>query len=163
MTGYVYAVQAGDAVKIGWAADPVRRLSELNVGSPATHKLLGFVVATKDQECELHGLLSRWRLRGEWFSIAGAVVNFINMLPSCVPLEPGEHRHNIALEKYLSKHRLTQQQFADQIGGDQSRVSRMLAGKANPSLSLLNKISQVTGGKVTANDFLQPAQTEAAE
>jgi hypothetical protein len=81
MTGFVYAIQAGDAVKIGWAADPVRRLSELNVGSPGTHKLLGFIAATKDQERELHSLLSVWRIRGEWFSISKVIAHFIELLP----------------------------------------------------------------------------------
>ena len=51
--GFVYAIESGDAVKIGYARDPVRRLSELNVGSPGSHRLLGFIEGTKDQEREL--------------------------------------------------------------------------------------------------------------
>lgn len=34
MTGFVYAIASGEAVKIGYAKDPLLRLSELNVGSP---------------------------------------------------------------------------------------------------------------------------------
>lgn len=34
MTGFIYAIASGDAVKIGYAKDPHRRLSELNVGAP---------------------------------------------------------------------------------------------------------------------------------
>jgi hypothetical protein len=93
MTGFVYAIQADDAVKIGWASDPVRRLSELNVGSPNKHRLIGFVAATKSQERELHLLLSRWRIRGEWFRLVDAVEHFAKLLPVPSPEYAPRPRH----------------------------------------------------------------------
>lgn len=83
--GFIYAIESGDAVKIGYAADPVRRLSELNVGSPGTHRLLGFITGTKAQESEAHILLRRWRVRGEWFRKEGAVLAFLALLPTPAP------------------------------------------------------------------------------
>jgi hypothetical protein len=85
MIGFVYAIESGDAVKIGWAGDPFRRLSELNVGSPDDHKLLGYIPATKDQERELHGLCAAHRIRGEWFRKEGPVLFFVESLP---PIKP---------------------------------------------------------------------------
>jgi Meiotically up-regulated gene 113 len=93
MTGYVYAIESGDAVKIGWAQNPVRRLSELNVGSPGQHRLLGFVGATKDQERQLHRLFAPYRIRGEWFRhegiVAIAVAEFTPYRPApCIVRTP---------------------------------------------------------------------------
>lgn len=84
--GYIYAIESGDAVKIGWAGAPLRRLSELNVGSPGTHRLIGFINATRSQEAELHQLLAPARVRGEWFSKSRVVRHFLDMLPKFSPV-----------------------------------------------------------------------------
>jgi hypothetical protein len=81
MTGFVYAIESGDAVKIGWARDPRKRLSELNVGSPTEHKLLGFIEGTQARERELHSEFRHHRIRGEWFRKAGPVLEFVANLP----------------------------------------------------------------------------------
>ena len=82
MTGYVYAVKSGDAVKIGWARIPERRVAELNVGSASRHELIGYVAGTREQEAECHRLLSPHRIRGEWFdATARTVAAFVGMLP----------------------------------------------------------------------------------
>jgi transcriptional regulator with XRE-family HTH domain len=63
------------------------------------------------------------------------------------------------LGKYLLANGLTQAVFATAAGLDQSTVSRLVLGRANPSLDLLRHISDVTGGKVTPNDFLKAPPT----
>jgi hypothetical protein len=83
--GFIYAIESGDAVKIGWAGAPLRRLSELNVGSPGAHRLIGFVSATRHQESELHELLAPARVRGEWFAKSRAVCAFLDLLPKFTP------------------------------------------------------------------------------
>lgn len=85
MTGFVYAIQSGDAVKIGWATNPQRRLTELNVGSPTAHVLLGFVAGEKADEAIAHSQCAAHRIRGEWFRIEGAVLAFIEHLPPLLP------------------------------------------------------------------------------
>src|ERR1700721_2897801 len=82
MSGFVYAIECGDAVKIGYAKDPVRRLSELNVGSANTHRLVGFAAGTKQHEFEIRGLCRASRIRGEWFAKTGIVLEFLERLPS---------------------------------------------------------------------------------
>jgi hypothetical protein len=85
MIGYVYAVESGDAVKIGWAKDPVRRLSELRVGSPVLLRLVGVMKADRMREKEIHAACDKWRIRGEWFKNEGAVLSFIERLESYPP------------------------------------------------------------------------------
>lgn len=74
--------------------------------------------------------------------------------------------HKIAamtLEQYLSEHKLTQQEFAEQIGITQSRVSRILSGSRGMPDRLLQRIYEVTNGDVTPNDLIIGAQTEPTE
>lgn len=85
MTGFIYAIESGDAVKIGYAADPVRRVAELNTGCPSRHRLIGFIEGTQNQERRLHSSLRQWRRRGEWFSKDGDVLNFLALLPPFKP------------------------------------------------------------------------------
>lgn len=79
--GFVYAIESGDAVKIGWSNNPRRRVHNLTTGSPVQHRLIGFIEATKDREFELHAQLSIHRIRGEWFRKEGLVIEFIKSLP----------------------------------------------------------------------------------
>ncbi len=80
MTGFVYAIVAGDLVKCGWSRDPKKRATKVRTDN-AGAELLGFVPATREQESELHSLLSPWRVVGEWFKREGAVLHFLSLLP----------------------------------------------------------------------------------
>lgn len=168
MTGFVYAIQSGEAIKIGWAADPVRRLSELNVGSPGTHRLLGFVEATKSQERELHRLLSPWRIRGEWFSISKVVAHFIGILPPVlagrVQFEDWAKKRTPAnkFDEYLLVNALTDSAFAELVKRDRTTVLRWRKGNTRPDGEGLEAISEATGGQVRPNDFF-PEQMDAAQ
>lgn len=82
MNGHVYAIADGwGHVKIGWSADPVARLLNMQVGTAASLMLLGMISATTDHEREIQQLLQRWHVRGEWFKLEGAVLAFVEMLP----------------------------------------------------------------------------------
>ena len=67
--GWVYFIQArtGGPVKIGFAVDLSRRLSELQVGSPVLLRLLGSFAGTRADEAALHEKLATFRSHGEWF------------------------------------------------------------------------------------------------
>lgn len=84
MTGYVYAISNGrGAVKIGWSADPVRRLREMNTHDAATLSLVGYAVGEERHEREIHTLLRPARIRGEWFREDHRHVSaFLSMLPN---------------------------------------------------------------------------------
>lgn len=59
------------------------------------------------------------------------------------------------LADYLIENNMTQQSFADAIGVRQSSVSKWLQGLARPSWPVLKQIKEVTGGAVTADDFIE--------
>ncbi len=66
----VYFVQAGEAgpVKIGFAADVLRRLPELQVNSPFRLRALGQIKGDRLIERGLHIRFAGVRVSGEWFS-----------------------------------------------------------------------------------------------
>jgi hypothetical protein len=78
---YVYFVHApdNDAVKIGRAADPNRRVQILQVGSPGTVTLLGWIRTTPEDRLEsvIQGRFKKDRLRGEWFRATPELMKFI--------------------------------------------------------------------------------------
>ena len=78
---YLYFVESAalEAVKIGTAADPYRRLQILQVGSPDTLRLLGWIKfpAGEPMERNIHGLFKKSRLRGEWFKATPDLLEFI--------------------------------------------------------------------------------------
>lgn len=78
---YVYFVHAPEnqAVKIGRAADPRRRIQILQVGSPGPVELLGWIRAKPADRLEavIQGRFKRDRLRGEWFKATPELMNFI--------------------------------------------------------------------------------------
>src|SRR5690606_777208 len=66
----VYFIQAGEdgPVKIGWAADPVARLGELQVGNHLELRIIRTIDGPPIAERVLHDYFGHRRIRGEWFS-----------------------------------------------------------------------------------------------
>lgn len=77
--GYVYAVQMGGdgPIKIGWSANPQRRLAGLQCSSPYTLVVRGIWPGMPNDEARLHERLSAHRMRGEWFRPHSDVVTAI--------------------------------------------------------------------------------------
>jgi len=65
--GYVYFVEAGGLIKIGWALDPEQRIKSIQHLSPVKLKLLGFTRGSKCKEKSLHYKFAHLRVHGEWF------------------------------------------------------------------------------------------------
>ncbi len=55
-------------VKIGWSADPVRRLRELIAESSHHMRLVATLPGGRFREAALHARFTRKRVRGEWFA-----------------------------------------------------------------------------------------------
>lgn len=62
------------------------------------------------------------------------------------------------LTAYLKNKNIRQADFAEQIGRSAAYVSMICRGQIWPSRDVVNRIFDVTGGKVTANDFMQPSE-----
>lgn len=66
---FVYFIQAGTgAVKIGVAADPFKRLSELQTGNHEPLRIIATVEGDVEHESSFHARFASHRLRGEWFA-----------------------------------------------------------------------------------------------
>jgi len=61
----------------------------------------------------------------------------------------------MTLREWREKKGLTMVELARMLGVDKSAVSRWESGERFPSRRSLKKIAEVTGGEVTANDFLK--------
>lgn len=67
--GFVYFIQGlcGGAIKVGYSADPKKRLLELQTGYPDTLTILLMIPGDERTERTLHRLFEASRLKGEWF------------------------------------------------------------------------------------------------
>lgn len=149
MTGFVYAIGDEHRVKIGWSADPVRRLAKISSDCPGHIRLLGAVPATKEQEAEAHELLAPWRIGREWFRHEGPVAAFVKMLP---PLKPkpaaiqdddAHPRHPLAV--YRKSHGLSKTGLARLLGTSRANITRWENDNRKPDKVSLRLICQKTG------------------
>ncbi len=79
--GYVYFIECGDFIKIGftiYAND--RRVRSLQGGTPHELRLIGKAYAAKSLEARLHKTFAHLRHRGEWFRKAPDLTAMIESL-----------------------------------------------------------------------------------
>lgn len=79
MVYFVAADGLPQFVKIGWAGDVAKRLSELQTGNPFRLRILGTVYGGRDVEVHYHHEFASYRVRpgGEWFHLTGALAEFV--------------------------------------------------------------------------------------
>ncbi len=87
----LYVVRAGQFVKIGSTVDPIKRLSQLQVGCPYKIQLVAVFPGTRKDEKELHRIFKKDRFRGEWFVYRGAIARWVDDL--------GPPIHNVLEER----------------------------------------------------------------
>lgn len=80
--GHVYFLHAPEVgrVKIGFTIGLESRLNELRLGSPVKLHLLKTIRCTLAVEIALLAVWHRYRLHGEWFEAAPALLRFIKRL-----------------------------------------------------------------------------------
>lgn len=78
--GYVYVIGNEEAkiCKIGFSANPNKRIKEVQTGCPYLLKILLIFQADKYTETRLHHKYSKYRRNGEWFNIAGELKSSID-------------------------------------------------------------------------------------
>lgn len=64
------------------------------------------------------------------------------------------------LYNYLKKNKITQSAFARLLGIHINHMSRIVLQKINPSVSLANKIVELTDGEVTFEDLIIHCERE---
>ncbi len=67
----VYVMKAGDLdlYKIGWSANPEKRLKQIRAGSPFTLQIVATLETDRSAELRIHSALRASRGFGEWFQL----------------------------------------------------------------------------------------------
>lgn len=79
-TGWVYFMQMGHFIKIGWSTWPPARRDDLQGSSPHKISLLCAFPSTMDTEPKVHSMFSHVKHRGEWFRKSPGLVAYIELL-----------------------------------------------------------------------------------
>lgn len=79
MTIYFIRNTRSTAIKIGWSNDPFSRLIDLQVGNEDVLLLETTIPGSKLRETELHERWNRFSIRGEWFTAADEIEEFIKI------------------------------------------------------------------------------------
>lgn len=71
-TGFVYFVQGGKYVKIGYTQNESvdSRIRSLQTGCPFQLRLLAVYPGNEKFERRLHRMFGPWRMQGEWFRLS---------------------------------------------------------------------------------------------
>ena len=81
-SGYVYFVWDGEAIKIGFAMEPIKRLAGLRSSRSSELKMLGAIAAHRHMEKMLHHRFVHLKIRGEWFQPGEDLLDMIEDLNS---------------------------------------------------------------------------------
>ena len=76
----VYFMSCRNAIKIGYAKDPHKRVKAHQISQPVKVGLMVTVPGGRELEREYHRLFAAHRLRGEWFSDAPEILNEVRRL-----------------------------------------------------------------------------------
>lgn len=98
--GFVYFLTDGEAIKIGFAKNPAKRLADLQIAQSFELVMIATFSAPKYQERIVHNMFKHLHIRGEWFRIDSAITDYIDDLEEqgfVVPVS--EHAVNAYLEK----------------------------------------------------------------
>lgn len=90
---YVIAEDDVEAVKIGSTSSSKalkKRLIKLNEGNPRQLRVIALTDGDRTTEKHLHHVFKRERIRGEWFSRTGAVLEFIERF-AMTPMDIRSH------------------------------------------------------------------------
>lgn len=79
MSGFIYIIRCGNFAKVGYSADPKRRLKALAAANPSDLTLLASYPGTTFDETHLHAYLAPCRHRGEWFRWSKAIEEIVRL------------------------------------------------------------------------------------
>ena len=82
---YMVRAEGTSLYKIGFAADPAKRMAELQTGCPHTLHLVATGPGDLNREAALHRMLGAHHFRGEWFEICETAERFriMEMVEDC--------------------------------------------------------------------------------
>lgn len=149
---YLILCRATNMVKIGFAADPWKRISKIQSDTPHAVELLAVLEGDLSIERGLHQRFkAHWR-RGEWFDFSKEIEAFAAALPTPIKHTVGK-RLGGALGAWLYANKMTLRDFGLVVGSDKSSLSQICSGLTIPRKDLMRRIYIATHGAVQPNDF----------
>lgn len=127
---YIYFVEdpREGFIKIGFASDPLARLSGLQISNPYPLKLLGVARAARADEHTLHEIFAEHRVQGEWFlpheDITGLVSKLSTDVKNCPKIVALPNKY-----EYLRSCGFGQQEIANHFGVSRQFVHSKLRKK----------------------------------
>jgi len=79
-SGFVYFLRSGDLIKIGFATNIRKRITDLQIANPGELVLLASMRGSPWIEKKLHHRFRSLRSRGEWFSSGPRLLDFIKTI-----------------------------------------------------------------------------------
>lgn len=149
----IYFAKAGDAVKIGYAANISLRLPFIRTGNPEEVVLLRALEGGKAAERALHARFADLHIRREWFRYSDEMLGDLGYrdLPPIKQKRLREHRHPLGL--YLQNADISIGSFAEQVGVSAQTIYRYLSGDRFPHYRVMQRIMKATQGAITANEM----------
>lgn len=82
----VYVIRCGNFIKIGKAADPAKRIAQLDAANPLELERIAVIKGQDGHrlERELHQQFHEQRHKGEWFRLEGALAEWVAGLRSAL-------------------------------------------------------------------------------
>lgn len=160
----VYFIRAGEhgPVKIGVAADPARRMVNLQTSNSSPLQIIRLLDGHRADERRIHDLFADRRLAGEWFAFDPSMLEADLVIPD-IPLPPrrsesqedilraglGEpyegHPRTVAhtiyrIRAYRLSRRWSIQRFGAAAGIGESTIRQMDSRTWNPTVAILRRL-----------------------
>lgn len=165
MTGYIYAIECSERIKIGFSKNPEKRFYKIASDAPAPCALLGYWPGDAADELEVHTKFNAIRSHGEWFTATAELLTFIAR--HAVPMPKKLRRFTIKKgDKPLAVWRktagLTQTELGQALGVGASFISQLESGYSSASLPTALKLFEISGGEIPPESLLSDRDREAA-
>jgi hypothetical protein len=148
--GFIYAIASGDSIKIGYSANPMRRLAKIASDTPQACTFIGCVQGSPTDEARLHEQLAPHCLRGEWFADNAFVRDAITEFKP-IPAAPADGCH--PLRVWRRRRLMSQRDVAKLTGTSLANISRYEAGLREPPFAFIESVERTTCREVTVQSF----------
>lgn len=148
MTGYVYAVECGGRIKIGFSEDPQRRFNKIASDAPFPCELLGYWPGSVSDELAFHEQFKAVRVHGEWFAVTESLLAAVS--DHVIPVENSTARYAIhegdsVLAVWRKTQRIRGEEIAGKLGITRCTWSRWETGSHKVQPERCPQIELITG------------------
>jgi hypothetical protein len=148
LNGFIYFLQLGPYVKIGFSRRPIDRAHEVTASHPEA-KLMGCIPARQRQERILHSQFAHLRSKGEWFRADEEIERLIKTSRppprAKPPLHPTVTKFLASINAFMALRGMTQSKFGRSAVGDPLFVFEVCNGRA-PTLRTVERVEKFMAG-----------------